>query len=135
MNIIFETILRNLASQIRSKIELEAVRDKNPDSLLGYCAIASAMLHDLLTYEGIKAEIHLSDNITGCHCFCIVEDHVVDVTATQFPEFSNTPIVIMHHREAEQHWFYETHRVFRNGKALAKYQAKNGWPEHQRVSI
>lgn len=109
----------------------------NNEDLNGWCARASAELFKQLKAEDIEAEIHVWNETEGepSHVFVVVEDHVVDVTATQFPEFVDTPVVIMHQREAEAHEFYQTKHVFHSVQELLKYQKKTRWPGHQMAFI
>lgn len=101
------------------------------DNLMGWCAIASAKLWKSLDAAGIKAEIHLAQDIDGCHVFLVIEDHVVDVTATQFSEFESSKLVIMHVKEAEGHWFYQSSDIFETADDLRENQIRTGWPRHQ----
>jgi hypothetical protein len=67
----------------------------------------------------------------GAHVFIVVDDHVVDITATQFREFEDTKIVVLHTKEAEQYDFYETSQMFETPQKLRKYQVRNHWPGEQ----
>lgn len=98
---------------------------------MGWCAIASAKLWKSLDAVGIKTEIHLAQDIIGCHVFLVIEDHVVDVTATQFSEFENNKLVIMHVKEAEAYWFYQSADVFETADDLRANQIRTGWPRDQ----
>lgn len=101
--------------------------------LNGWCARASAELFRQLAEEGIQAEIHAwtSANDAEAHVYVVVDDHIVDVTATQYRPFRNTPIVVMHQREAEVHEFYRTVEVFHSVQDLRDWQKKNRWPPDQ----
>ena len=104
----------------------------NPDSLEGWCAIASAELCKRLNVEGIAAQIHMWVSGWGeCHCFCVVEEHVVDITATQFEEFWDKELVIMPMLEAFEYEMYRGTEVFECGKDLRRYQKRNRWPSYQ----
>jgi len=106
--------------------------DYNPDNLMGWCAIASAELHKRLTADGIAAEIHMSISLAHlCHCFCVVEDHVVDVTATQFWEYESKPVVIIHCREAEVNEYHKGAEVFGCSADLRRFQKRERWPSDQ----
>jgi len=102
----------------------------NPRDLTGWCAISAAYLFRELQKEGIKSAIHVKDYY-NCHCFVVVDDHVVDVTATQFAEFRNKPIVIMHIKEAEAYSFYTTEKVFKLPDELRAHQLRTKWPKRQ----
>ena len=101
--------------------------------LNGWCAIASAELFKKLKQQDIPAEIHysLDDDGESCHVYLLVDDHIVDVTATQFRQFKEQPIVIMHAKSAEVYDFYKTYQVFHSVEALRKYQKKQRWPAEQ----
>lgn len=99
--------------------------------LNGWCAIASAELHNRMSLAGISAKIHMAEIDMGCHVFLNVEDYVVDVTATQFSEHRRDKILVIHSREAEMNWFHSPDRTFLNSKKLRAYQIKKGWPQDQ----
>jgi ribosomal protein S21 len=125
-----DTVLA-VATDVRYWAEGRA-RPEDSD-LNGWCAKASAQLFRELQEEGIPAEIHMWawHNDESAHVFVVVEDHVVDVTATQFRQFVNKPVVIMHKREAEAYEFYRTERVFADADELRKHQKKTRWPAEQ----
>lgn len=118
-----------IATDVRYWAEARADRI----DLSGMCAIASAELHKRLTAEGIPCEIHLWywEEDESAHVYCVVDDHVVDVTATQFGPFRNTPVMIMHHRIAEEHVFYQTREIFRDAVSLRRMQKRTRWPAMQ----
>jgi hypothetical protein len=119
-----------VATQVRYWAEGKA-QGKSRE-LDGWCAIASAHLFNELKKLGIECEIHAWVHKSGeAHVYVVVDDHVIDVTATQFREFRNTPVVMMHQREAEQHEFYQTVSVFHSVEDLRKWQQKGRWPKHQ----
>lgn len=122
------------ANRVRTWAELTNSRRAfpGPSNLLGWCAIASARLWRELSAAGIESEIHMATG-GGCgsHVFLVVDDHVVDVTASQFNEFYKKKLVIMHRKEAEQHWFYRTDDVFETADELRRSQIRTGWPKEQ----
>lgn len=105
------------------------VKDFEKD-LNGWCGICSAELWYQLKDFGIDAEIRMGSDEDGSHIYLVVDDHIVDVTATQFSEFSDVPILIMHERQA-QHWFHESSDFFFSPLALRKMQVSNRWPLSQ----
>lgn len=119
-----------VAQDVRDWVELRAQRVNNYD-LNGFCAIAAGQLHKKLTNIGIDAKISLRNQWGECHAFVVVDDHVIDVTATQFQEFENTPIVILHIKEAEVYSFYCTDNEFKNSVELRKHQQRDKWPINQ----
>lgn len=127
--------VEQIARQVRRWAKMNAKReDYSPDDLMGWCARASAELFLRLKDAGIKSEIHLHEGWPS-HCFIVVDDHIVDVTATQFAEFKNKAVVILHQREAESYDFYQTHKVFDDVKKLHKLQRKTNWPMSQTVRL
>jgi hypothetical protein len=122
-----------VATDVRYWAEGRAAEfDNNADDLNGWCAIASAELFKKLKEKDIPVEIHYSyDGLTSCHVYLLVDDHIVDVTATQFRQFKDKPIVIMHAKSAEVYDFYNTDQVFHSVEALRKYQKKQRWPAEQ----
>lgn len=99
----------------------------NAHNLCGWCAISAAELHRQLNRERINAELHY----VGGHCFAVVEDYVVDVTATQFEEFEDVEINIIHLKEADEFWYYNSAKVFSDPMDLRKHQLKEKWPKKQ----
>src|SRR5271166_622584 len=99
--------------------------------LNGYCAIASAQLWREFRDYGIKAQICMAESDNGSHVYCLVSDYVVDITATQFEEFRNSPLNILHKKEADAYWFYRDDQVFNTDQELIKYQRKTKWESAQ----
>ena len=125
-------MIRTLARKTRSWVEVEDNRrNHQSEGLNGWCAIASAQLSRELALAGIRHEICMAESGMGSHVFLLVDDHVVDITATQFSEFSREPLVIKHHKEAEVYWFYTIDQLFTSAKELRKYQRQAGWPGRQ----
>lgn len=125
--------VHEIALRVRAWAEESAEKRGGDDDgrLTGWCAIASAELHTRLQRANIPAEIHLSNVGISCHVYVVVDDHVVDVTASQFPAFKNETVLIKHQRELEKHWFYSNSEIFNSAKALRKNQIKVGWVKHQ----
>lgn len=120
-----------IATEVRQWVEArDGCMDYPSRDMNGWCAIASAELHRRLAAEGIYSVLFMSEGF-GSHVFIVVDDHVVDVTATQFREFKNKKVVVLHTKEAEQYDFYETSQMFETPKKLRKYQVRNHWPGEQ----
>lgn len=120
-----------IAQGVRSWATIRAEKaNYNPKDLCGWCAISAARMFEELKQVKISAEIHMHNNFP-CHVFLVVDDHVVDVTATQFKETATIPILIMHTKEAERYDFYKSTEQFSSTLELQKYQKKNRWPKHQ----
>jgi hypothetical protein len=121
-----------IANRVRKWAEIKAKKaNKHPDDLCGWCAISSAHLFREMANEGLKPELHYVDKDWVSHCFVVVDDYVVDVTATQFTDFKNKKIVILHIKEAEQYVYYQTNNVFKTPSALRDFQLKSHWPKDQ----
>lgn len=120
---------RDIAQGVREWTER---RREAPDDLCGYCAIAAAELHKRLNAAGIDALLHVAmhSNESDAHVFVTVDDHIVDVTATQFSQFAHDPVVILHEKEA-QHWFHTSYESFDTVAELRRHQVKTGWPQNQ----
>ena len=118
-----------IAKRVRTWTEKKAERARyNPHNLCGWCAISAAQLFRELRREGIDAELHY---VSG-HCFVSVDDHIVDVTATQFSKFENVEINIIHLKEAQQTFcYYETEKTFDSPTKLRDHQIKNNWPKRE----
>ena len=103
------------------------------DDLNGWCAKASAELYRRLKKVGIASEIHMWmwDLDESAHVYCVVDDYVVDVTASQFKQFRNTRVNIMHCKEAEAYDFYQSKEVFKCADSLRRQQKKDRWPVNQ----
>lgn len=121
------------ANKVRKWAEITNQRRKRPSSsgLEGWCAIASAKLHRELAAQGIKTEIFLSQEDIGCHVFLVIDDYIVDVTATQFREYRDSKVLIIHRKEAEVNWFHCASDVFDSADELRANQIRTGWPENQ----
>lgn len=129
MNNELKRIVVAAAKRARAWAQAEAGPHHN---LCGWCAKASARLYAELSAHGIKPAICMTNTENqGSHVFLLLDDHVVDVTATQFQEFENKPVVIMHSKEAEQHYFYQPSEMFDTPARLRSYQRRHGWPEYQ----
>ncbi len=130
----FDTVL-GIATDVRYWAEGRAEGDgqSNPRALDGYCAIASAQLFRMLVAEGFTPELHVWEcsNTRDSHVFVTVDDHVVDVTATQFREYVNQPVVILHVREAEGHTYWNSSYSFTSVEDLIRRQKKDRWPARQ----
>ena len=122
-------IVLSIAQDVRYWAEARA--DRFSKDLNGLCAIASAELHRRLKLNGIHSDIHMANDGGGSHVFLVIDDHILDVTATQFKEFRNVQIVLDHIRLLCEHEFYITDKVFTTAEELRIAQKKTGWPGTQ----
>ena len=116
---------------VRCEMEDRDEDELQSQDLCGYCAIASARLSQVFISHRIEHTIHMRNSEGECHVYLVVEDHVVDVTATQFSEFDDQKVVILHTKEAEQYEFYGSDAEFNTAAELRKHQIKTGWPMGQ----
>jgi hypothetical protein len=138
-------LIRKIAREVRlwaEKIQQNDPEDIYPKDLCGLCAIATAKLHMQLKKNKIKSTIVYGDH----HVFLVVDDFVVDVTATQFPNtlrgfgFFRAPKILIvswkklqvSKRRGEISPWTDTVR-FNSVNKLAKWQRKEDWPEEQLV--
>lgn len=140
MNLHMRDTLLTIAQDCRFTIEGEADRDPlksmvNPAGLGGWCAISSAQMFRMLQQESIDSEIHMwvCPKTGQSHVFTVVEDHILDVTASQFSIFRNQPICLIHQREIhpKHHWFWNTVEIFSTPEDLIRAQKRNKWPKDQ----
>lgn len=113
------------------RYQVQDIAGEDEQDLCGYCAIASAKLWKDLNSVGIKAEIHAwVSEFEDAHVFLIVDDHVLDITATQFSELETIEVYLCHSREM-QYYFHTSSEVFETPKQLKKWQTSTGWPSSQ----
>lgn len=127
-------LIRSTAETVRYWAEGRAVGTEGEEDLSGWCAIASAELWRRLSQRGFAVEIHAwicPQDKESAHVFLVVDDHVVDITATQFSKMRNIPIYIAHVKEAECWDHYNTQLVFKTPEDLIKYQKKVRWDAAQ----
>ena len=133
--------IRDLARESRVWVEqLNAwdhdYRDDPKDWVVdtsGYCAIASADLHQRLKDADCYAQIAMSNGYLGSHVFVLFDDHIIDITADQFSEFRERPLVFEHQRLLADSQWHSIDEIFDTVAALKRYQRKTGWPAHQTV--
>jgi hypothetical protein len=127
-------LIRSIAESVRFWAEGRAEGTYMEGDLNGMCAIASAELFRQLAAEGIKAEIRVwicPMDKESAHVYLVVEDHVVDVTCTQFTKMRNIPVYIEHVKEAERWDWFQGELVFNDVESLIKYQKKVRWTVDQ----
>jgi hypothetical protein len=133
MNRALAVKVHDIAMGVRSWAEELARKRGHSDDfdLNGFCAIASAELFRRLKREAISAELQMATCWQGSHVYIVVEDHIVDVTATQFLEMRNEIVVIRHEKELCHLWYYVTSHVFVEPKKLRNAQIEWDWPLDQ----
>ena len=137
MDHVLRSIVYRVAEDTRWDIESKAQYSDCPqhdkETLCGWCAIAAAELHKNLSREGIAAVIVMWQDpySVNAHCYIKVDDYVVDITATQFQEYRDVPVLILHEREAEVNEYHTGLIEFSCTKALRNHQKRELWPSSQ----
>jgi len=122
--------LRRIARRVRTCIEEIAKSDfRSPHRCTGYCGRASAMLQQELRHAGFNARIaYVCEDHSG-HAFVVVDNHLVDVTATQFGIFGRT---VIRKFPYNKYWFWRNPvQFFDTPKDWIEYQTSNGWTPWQ----
>ena len=142
-----QTII-NIAEQVRKLLVYRNRKTRRyPKNLMGLCAKGSSSLFRALTKRHYKSELRMSVTNTRngrtCHVFVIVslpkddgnttaaatkaQQFVVDITATQFQEFSNKNVVFLKLDAAINYPFYQSKYVYHSVKELRGHQKLQGW--------
>lgn len=120
-----------VAEDVRIWTESRAEGTLNADDLNGWCARAAAELWRRLRAECLDPIIVVSESNWGCHVFLKLEDHILDVTATQFKEFRNDRVIVRHERELSDSDWHQESRTFQTDEELIRYQKRTKWPSRQ----
>jgi hypothetical protein len=133
MDHIITPTVQAVALRVRKWAELQSIESRMPANLEGMCARASAELFRRLSAVGVRAELHAyEDGYGAAHVYTVVEDIVLDVTATQFSKLRKHPVFTMHLREAEAMYpWYVSCEVFHTITDLVKWQKKTEFPANQ----
>lgn len=127
-------LVKQVAMEVRYWAEARAEGTYSQGDLNGMCAKATAELWRALVRLGFTPEIHMwlcPMDMETAHVFLVVDDHVVDVTATQFSKMRDHIVYIEHKRIAEQWDWYQSQTVFKTPEELIRNQKKNKWPADQ----
>lgn len=73
-----------IRAEVQHWIWLNDNSEINPDNLFGGCAIASYTLYKALIKLGHQPKFIMRENDCTSHCWVELNDHVIDLTATQF---------------------------------------------------
>lgn len=136
MDHIITPTVQATALKVRKWAELQSIKSRMPANLEGMCARASAELFNQLSAVGVRAELHAYEDGDGAaHVFTVVDDIVVDVTATQFGRLQKHKVFVMHLREAEAMYpWYVASEIFHTVSALVKWQVRTEFPKNQIAS-
>lgn len=119
--------LKNVARIARRWAMRNRAKFNCNDDLAGMCAIASGYLHRLFNNAGIESFLCVNHQ----HCFVIANNHIIDITATQY---GLKPVTIVDIEIADQEfWFIE--QKFKTQEGLLEYQFDAGWPFDQMVLV
>lgn len=119
--------INHIAEKCREWADQYAHRNHLASNLTGLCAIASAKLFTELVTEGYHPALCLHSSYETAHCFVLLDDYIIDITATQF---GDDTISILHEKEAIAA-YYSDYLLFHSVKSFRSYQLKNGWPTIQ----
>ncbi len=76
------------SKKVRENISNYVVENINPESFSGACAISAYTLNNVLKRLGYQSEFAIGyfykKNFSTSHAFVIVENQIVDISATQF---------------------------------------------------
>ena len=123
--------IRCIAKDVREWAENYAFENDFPDDLCGVCAIASGELWRRLADARIKSQIYR--DYEHSHCFIVCDNHIVDVTASQFGQEN---IVIKHvndRTDKEINYYWNMAKFYNTVKDFKIYQTKVKWAKEQRA--
>lgn len=103
---------------IRGWLERVAVDFGYPSDLAGLCAVSAAKVHLRLKRAGYNCRIIYNEY----HCFNVVDNQIVDCTASQFnlPDIYVGPF-------PDSRWFYKPDRIFKKASELIRFQRQECW--------
>ncbi len=127
--------LVKIATEVREWAEdWNKLHDMFSYDLCGMCAIAAAELHRALVLNGYEPLIIVSEDNGACHCFVVCDGYLLDVTATQFGEFYNEPVVVLPYNKSTKSQLYHYGNptyILENSHQLKVYQRTEDWPTSQ----
>lgn len=96
------------------------------DTLYGFCAIASADLFVHLIDSGYMPVLHVSEMKDEFHVFVSVENHILDITASQF---GDAPVVVIDKEKALVRDYWCIDYTFNDLNELHQYLKNVEWNE------
>ena len=99
------------------------------------CAIASVELFKRLKNEKFKPQLKVAiHGMGGSHVFVVVDNHIVDITATQF---GHTKKVVVQPKKdfTILHWYWRSNKTFKTHKKLIEFQQKTRWSKNQTATL
>jgi len=105
------------------------------EDLCGMCAISAAFLFRELKRAGYRPVLAYSDY----HFFVLIDDYIVDVTATQFTVLREVlPSIVVRHKnevEAKEYFFWRVTKTFTSLRQMFIFQNDFlGWCHDQRAT-
>jgi len=121
--------LYRIGKKARAWAERTAKKEHFGSELSGLCARSAVQLYTLLSQNSIEATIVY--NRAHFHFFVLVEGYVIDVTATQFLNTYDKPVLVLPTEETSQYPQYTIDLVFPAPQKVAFYQKRTHWPTNQ----
>lgn len=119
--------IKKLGRFIRSEVEIW-IKD-NPtisaDNLEGACAIASFTMYKCLIKLGHKPKLIIAASDDGDHCYLELNQHVIDLTATQFNMALPKVLITNIKYYTEVIPELQSYSVYKKNSAAVKYA--NSW--------
>jgi hypothetical protein len=97
-----------IARRMRQAFEMIGGLEGGSEDLGGYCGRAAIQLRRACRREGIVIGLHTSDD----HAFNSYQDHLIDITATQFSR--RLPKVLVRRRAECKAWYHQISSTFRS---------------------
>lgn len=124
MNSQVKYLLIQILPSVRAKMEEVAELEDFSNDLCGLCARSAAITFKLLKMFGLNPLLC----VTWGHVFVLLDDYVVDVTATQF-EYEEK--IFIRHKEDNISRFYNTNFQFLELEAAIQKLQDMSWVESQ----
>lgn len=118
----FLSILQDIRYFVEEYVERQYIERRHvPTGLNGYCTYSAGLTCHLLQKTGIPIFICGNSYHFFCKTYFNNRLFIVDLTATQFKETANMPIVFIpeNHKLSDLH-FYDTAYTFNSNKELLK---------------
>jgi hypothetical protein len=121
-------LIHKTARKVRKEIESIS----RYSDLACMCAIASAKLFKVLNENKIEAKLAVCHYPDGGHCFLVFNDHIIDITATQFSKH-NKPIEIVPIKMVNniEYWDLKDAKIFTDLNSFVKFLKRNSWDDEQ----
>jgi len=126
--------VRDHAYRVRRWVEFNCIKlGGHSPCLEGLCAIASAELWRRLRKDGIRAKLGHAQDEYEHHVFVIVDDHIIDITATQF-NANCAKVEVRPVNHLLHPWYWKVTETFDSDDALHVHQTDTDWVIWQRAN-